>query len=288
MGCKTPLFQKNRRLSEFSTFGIGGPIRYFLEIRSLKEMEEAFFFIREEKLPFLILGKGSNSLFPDEGFNGVALLNKIDFCKFRGDHVEVGAGYSFSLLGIQTAKRGLAGLEFASGIPASVGGAVYMNAGANGKETFMPIASIGYLSISGAFKEYKKGELSYSYRSSCFQKMEGAIIFATFDLSPSESARETQLKIVEYRMKTQPLREKSAGCIFQNPSKELGAGALIDRLGLKGAQVGGAKVSELHANFIVNTGGATAADVKELIAKIQKKVFEETKILLEPEVKIFS
>lgn len=273
------VLQTNRRLAEFSTFGIGGPIGAFVEVSSIEEMEEAY----RHPGPKLIIGKGSNSLFPDEGFSGLVILNKIDFCSWKENTVTVGAGYSFSLLGVQSARKQLSGLEFASGIPASVGGAVFMNAGANGKETADCLTSVLY--FDGTRQELSKASLFFGYRSSSFQTMPGAILAATFALQPQETARETQLKIIDYRMKTQPLKERSIGCIFRNPPSG-SAGELIDRCGLKGLSVGGAKVSEIHANFIVNVSQASARDVQELISQIQQKVLAQTGIVLTPEIRM--
>jgi UDP-N-acetylmuramate dehydrogenase len=272
--------QKNRNLSEFSTFGIGGPIALFTEVSTLEEMEEAF----QIDLPKLVIGKGSNSLFSDEGFSGLVILNKISFCNWSLNAVTVGSGYSFSLLGVQSARKQLSGLEFASGIPATVGGAVFMNAGASGKETCESLKSVLY--FDGKMrKEFLRKDLEFSYRHSPFQKMNGVILSATFSLTPLSSARQKQLEIIDYRMRTQPLKDMSAGCVFRNP---LGgsAGALIDRCGLKGVKVGGAKVSEIHANFIVNAEKATANDVKKLIRLVQEKVFEQTGVLLETEIRL--
>lgn len=271
--------QENRFLSEFSTFAIGGPIRYFLEVSTIEEMEEALSFGH----PYLIIGKGSNSLFDDQGFDGLVILNKIDSCNWQGNDVSVGSGYNFSLLGVQTARKGFSGLEFASGIPASVGGAVFMNAGANGKETADVLKSVLY--FDGKRKELSRAELAFSYRTSPFQKMKGAILGATFSLTPEPTARATQLQIVDYRMKTQPLKDKSAGCIFRNPPGH-SAGRLIEECGLKGIKIGGAKVSEIHANFIVNEAKATSKDVLTLIALVQEKVLEKTGVHLESEVRI--
>lgn len=271
--------QQNRFLSEFSTFGIGGPIRHFVEVFSIEEMEEAFSF----DLPKLVIGKGSNCLFDDRGFEGLVILNKIDFCNWNEREVAVGSGYNFSLLGVQSARKGFSGLEFASGIPATVGGAVFMNAGANGKETCEALKSVLY--FDGSRREYLREELQFSYRKSPFQNMKGVILAATFSLQENREARKTQLDIVNYRMKTQPLKEKSAGCIFRNPAGG-SAGALIDRCGLKGIQVGDAKVSEVHANFIINAGAATSQDVLKLIQLVQEKVFEQTGVHLEPEIRI--
>lgn len=278
--------QNNRFLSEFSTFGIGGPISYFFEAHSVEEMKEALSWAQEKKLPYLILGKGSNSLFQDEGFPGLVILNKIDFLEWNMPYVRVGSGYSFSRLGIQTARKGWSGLEFASGIPASVGGAIFMNAGANGWSASDSLYSVLWLQEDGTVCSFLKEGLSFGYRTSSFQSMKGVIVEATFVLQPLSSARDTQLKILDYRCKTQPLKEKSAGCIFRNP-EVYSAGFLIEKVGLKGLQIGGAKVSEIHANFIVNVGNATAHDVKKLIHEIQKRVKQETGIILEPEVRIY-
>jgi len=279
--------QTNRNLCEFSTFGIGGPIRFFLEIRTVDEALEAFFWAQKKGLETRVLGKGSNSLFRDDSFDGFVLLNKIDQCEIVGCEVNVGAGYSFSYLGVQSAKAALSGLEFASGIPASVGGAIWMNAGANGAETSDCLESVSYLFEQGEVHTFLKEELQFGYRTSSFQAMKGCILSARFVLQANESARLKQKSILQYRIQTQPLKDKSAGCIFRNPSKELSAGALIDRCGLKGVSVGDATVSSMHANFIINQGKAKASDVLSLIKHIQTTVFSHTGILLEPEIKIW-
>lgn len=277
--------QSQRLLSEFSTFGIGGPIRFFAEAATFEEMEEALQFAKDHSVPYLVIGKGSNCLFPDQGYEGLVILNKIDFCEWKGNQVYVGAGYSFSLLGIQSARKGFGGLEFASGIPATVGGAIFMNAGANRRETCEAIHSVVYLDETR--KEFFRSDLKFAYRYSPFQRMEGAILAATFTLYPNKAARANQLKIVEGRMKTQPLKEKSAGCIFRNPAPHISAGAMIDQCGLKGFKVGGAKISEIHANFIVNAGHATAQDVLDLIAIVQERVAAKAGVHLEPEIQQF-
>ena len=178
-------FQRNKLLSECTTFGIGGPADYFVEVHSIQEMQDALKFCQEQKLPFHLLGKGSNSLFDDKGWEGMVIHNKIDFCE-RADSgkVYVGAGYSFSLLGVQTARQGWSGLEFASGIPASVGGAIFMNAGANGNETSQSLRSVEFMDVSGDLIVYEIKDLAFSYRSSPFQKLQGAIVAATFHLIP--------------------------------------------------------------------------------------------------------
>ena len=279
-------FQCNKPLKEVCTFGIGGPALYYKEIHTIEEMSQAILICKEKNLPYMILGKGSNCLFDDRGFQGVILTNKIDFMKNPSAGVfHVGAGYSFSLLGAQTARQNWAGLEFASGIPASVGGAVYMNAGANGSETCENLLSVDYVTDEGRLVTFQKSDLRFGYRHSPFQEMRGAIVGATFALSPCTSARAKQLDIINYRKKTQPYGDKSAGCVFRNPPVGH-AGALIDQAGLKGTLIGGAKVSELHANFIVNTAGASCTEVLELIEAVRKKVKETSGIHLESEVRI--
>lgn len=280
-------FRKQVPLSDLCTFGIGGPARYCALVLTVEEMRAAILACVRNRLPYLILGKGSNCLFDDRGFDGVVLVNKIDFLERPAPgQYHVGAGFSFSRLGAQTAREGWSGLEFASGIPGSVGGAVFMNAGANGRETAASLVTVDFLTETGEFKVLRKEELTFAYRTSCFQKMNGAIVGATFQLDPSDSARALQLQIVEYRTKTQPYGDKSAGCIFQNP--ECGhAGALIDQCGLKGLSIGDAKVSEKHANFIINAGSATSEDVQALIALVQKRVQERTGVVLKSEVRVF-
>lgn len=277
-------FEKNRSLSTLSTFRIGGPCDYFIEVKEIDKLIELFKFCKKENLAYQIVGKGSNSLFSDHGFRGVVILNKLDFLEAHEGQFRVGAGYSFSLLGAQTAKQGWMGLEFASGIPASVGGAVFMNAGANGRETCDFLRFVEFLHDDGSLACFTREELTFGYRHSPFQEMKGMILAATFKLEPNHEARQKQLEIIDYRKKTQPLQEPSVGCIFRNPECST-AGQLIEKAGLKGFQVGGVKVSEKHANFIVNTGDGKAGDVVQLIKIIKERVFLETGVTLQEEVR---
>lgn len=283
---KTLSFLQNKNLSEISTFGIGGPARYFLEVDSIASMKEAIQTAQKENIPYLIIGKGSNTLFSTDGFSGLVIHNKINFLnQINSTTFEVGAGFSFSLLGTQTAKLGLSGLEFASGIPGTVGGAVFMNAGANGQETCDCLTSVDFLEESGKIKTYLRNDLVFSYRTSPFQQKKGVILSATFTLTPLANARQKQLELFSYRKKTQPYKDKSVGCIFRNP-ENFHASALIDSCNLKGCQIGDAKVSDMHANFIVNVKSATSDDVLQLIDLIQKKVKEITGQELKSEVRL--
>lgn len=277
-------FEEGKSLKELSTIGIGGPARYFIAVHEIEELREVIAYCFHAELRYLVIGKGSNCLFDDRGFDGLVILNKISFCTFEGDTVYVGAGYNFSLLGVQTARKGWSGLEFASGIPATVGGAVYMNAGANGSEVCVPLSEVTYISVSGEIKAISKESLAFSYRHSSFQTMKGAIAAARFLLTPSQEARSKQLNIVDYRTKTQPYKDKSAGCFFRNPSQS-SAGALIQQCGLKGVKVGGAQVSELHGNFVINAENATAEDILALASIVEKTVKEKTGVHLEREVR---
>lgn len=279
-------FEHNRPLKELTTFGIGGPARYFLEVQDIATLQAALLYCKQEQLPYYVVGKGSNLLFDDRGFAGLVIANRIHFLKKPQDNTwHVGAGYSFSLLGSQTARQGWAGLEFASGIPGSVGGAVYMNAGANGSETCQTLVSVDYVTPEGEFICIPKEELTFSYRFSSFQLKQGVIAGAAFCLTPSPEARQKQLTIIDYRKKTQPYDAKSAGCVFRNPCCGH-AGALIDQSGLKGKTVGGAQVSTMHANFLINTGSATSGDILNLIEYVREEVKNKTGQELEHEVRV--
>lgn len=277
-------YQENVLLKDFSTFGIGGPATFFSVPKSVEEMQVIINFCYQKGLRYFILGKGSNCLFDDRGFDGLVILNGIDYLIQKDNLFSAGAGYSFARLGKQTARLGFSGLEFASGIPATVGGAVFMNAGANQQETFTHLKKVLFLSEQGDLKIFEKDQLVYSYRSSIFQKNKGIIIEAEFELDPNEQAKEFQKKNLDYRLKTQPYKDKSAGCVFRNCEKGA-AGALIDQAGLKGFRVGGIEVSQMHANFIVNKDQGKASEVLELIKTIKEKIHEIHGVELEEEIR---
>lgn len=277
-------FQQNKPLADLSTFGIGGNARLFTSVKTIIELQETLRYCHEKGIPFHLLGKGSNSLFDDRGFDGLVIQNKIGFCEIEADRVHVGAGFSFSHLGVKTARQGLSGLEFASGIPATVGGAIFMNAGANGFETADYLTQVTFVHENGEIETFSKDALTFSYRSSSFQKLRGAIAAAQFVLEIKEGARERQLEIVDYRKKTQPLTEMTCGCVFRNPNGE-SAGALIEKCGLKNMEIGDAKVSPLHANFIINKKSASAEDVLKLAQYVSKSVKEQMGIELEMELR---
>jgi len=281
-------FEANKSLKECTTFKIGGLAQFFCVVHSIKNAICALRFAKKYKLPFVVIGKGSNCLIDDRGYKGLVILNKIHHCKVENNVVTVGSGYSFSHLGLKTVKKGLKGLEFASGIPATVGGAIFMNAGANEQETSAYLKSVTFLTQEAKIMHFTRDDLTFSYRNSSFQNKKGMIIDACFVLTCEKNSKITQKNLLDYRRKTQPYSKPSAGCIFRNPSSNVSAGYLIDKCGLKGKQIGGACVSEKHANFIINKNHASCQDVIQLIYFIQKIIKEKTGYDLIPEIKYIS
>lgn len=276
--------RENICLKTYTTIGSGGCARYMAEVSSQQALEKVFSFCLSNKMPYVVLGKGSNTIFDDKGFNGVVILNKMQ--KICWDHlrVKVESGYSFAHLGILAAKKNATGLEFAAGIPASVGGAIYMNAGASGQQTQDRLEKVTFMHENGAVEQFFQKDCDFGYRRSVFQQLKGCILSAEFVLKPCCEAREKQLKIINYRTKSQPYSDKSAGCFFKNPETK-SAGALIEEVGLKGYSIGGASVSVLHGNFIINQNGASTQDLFDLASYVQHQVLEKKGIQLEFEVK---
>lgn len=280
-----PTIQSQQPLNQLCTFGIGGPAKWYVETHTIEHMQSALQYASKNQLRTLILGNGSNILFDDEGFDGIVIHNKISFCNEISKGVFfVGAGYKFSRLGVLTARKGWSGLEFASGIPGTVGGAVFMNAGANGAESSDCLVSVDFIHQDGKKEKFNRDSMHFSYRKSPFHNLPGAIVSATFRLTESNGAKSKQNSIIRHRTETQPYGKKSAGCIFRNPPLK-SAGALIDSCGLKGKKVGGAGISTKHGNFVINSNHATCEDVLLLIKEIQTVVRDRFGIELEPEVR---
>eukprot|EP00245_Coleochaete_scutata_P011384 TRINITY_DN420_c0_g2_i1.p1 TRINITY_DN420_c0_g2~~TRINITY_DN420_c0_g2_i1.p1 ORF type:complete len:431 (-),score=51.81 TRINITY_DN420_c0_g2_i1:141-1433(-) len=284
-------FIENKLLSDICTWGIGGPAKYFIRVRTEDDMARAISHCHSNRIQWFVVGRGSNCLFDDRGYDGCIILNQISFLEKQGNGVyRVGSGYLFNTLGVECSKDGFSGLEFAGGVPGTVGGAVFMNAGADGQETSSCLQSVEIVTTSGERQILRKerGELPYSYRMSPFQKMEGlaAVVAATFQLEKDPLARERQVKFMNRRRQTQPVTERTAGCVFRNPGDGCNsAGALIDKLGLKGTSVGGASVSEKHANFFINRGNSNAADMLALISTIKERIRAEHNVELEEEIR---
>lgn len=276
-------------MKEHTTFKIGGPCEYFVLISNTEELREVVALCKEEDVDFLIIGKGSNLLVNDEGMKGVVAVFGGDLALVRREENEliVGAGMSLSELARVTVEEKLSGLEFSSGIPGSVGGAVFMNAGAYGGEMKDVLVSADLL-IDGELKTFTKEELKLSYRKSIVQELKGAIVVtARFALNPDKT-EEIQARIDDLNQKRrdkQPLELPSAGSTFKRPENGY-ASKLIDEAGLRGTRIGGAEVSMKHTGFIVNVDHATCEDVKKLIAHIQEVVYKKSGIRLTPEVKM--
>ena len=278
------IWKKDVLLAPFSTYKIGGPAKFFIQVSSINDSISAMKFCHENHLNFFVLGKGSNILFDDRGFDGAIIYNTMRGFEAIDEVFDVASGTSFSRLGAQAAKLGHGGLEYAIGIPGTIGGAIFMNAGASGQEISPLVESVEYLHENGERQTFHKEELTFRYRWSTFHELKGIILSVKLKLYPYSKARERQLEIIDIRKKSQPYNEPSCGCVFRN-GEEYSTGKLLEELGLKGFSIGGAQISTLHANFIVNTGNAKASDVKDLVLKIEKDVLEKKGIHLKREIR---
>lgn len=279
---------ENEPLSRHCTFRIGGPARYFARPQDEASLLALVGALRAAGAPFLAVGKGSNLLFPDEGYDGVVVEvgRALSACEIDGATVRAQAGISLTSLAKQTARAGLAGLEFASGIPGTLGGGLFMNAGAYGGQLSDVVESARVLGPDGEVRTVRVADGDFGYRKSPFSTGDivlDAVLRLTPDDADSVLARIADLD--ERRRTKQPLEYPSAGSTFKRPPGNY-ASALVDQAGLKGYRVGGAEVSEKHAGFVVNKGGATAADVLAVIRHAQETVRERFGVQLEPEVRI--
>ncbi len=283
-------FNLNKSMAELTTFKIGGPIDLLVEPNNTMELEQVLDFCLTNNLPWLIIGSGSNLLVRDGGIRGVGIKLSGEFTdwEINGTMVSAGAAVSLSKLAKEAAEQGLSGLEFACGIPGTVGGGVYMNAGAYNGEISQVVTRVqAVLTERGVFW-FDKPDLDLGYRFSRFQTDVNAVITrAEFSLK-RDSSELTLSKVKELtclRESKQPLETPSAGSVFRRP-EGFYVGPLIEGAGLKGFKIGGAQVSTKHAGFIVNIGGATARDVFALIAHIQKVIKEKDGVDLIPEIKV--
>lgn len=277
-------------MSKHTTFCVGGPAAFYLVPETMEEVPEAIRFAREKKLPFYLIGRGSNILVGDGGYDGVIIeigkgLEKIEF---RPDGtVEAQAGISLARMASRLADRGLTGFEFASGIPGTLGGAITMNAGAYGGEIKDCIKSATVLTESGDRLVLDKEKMELGYRSSIVQKEQYIVLSAIFSFEKGEPEQiKAQMKeLNRKRREKQPLEYPSAGSTFKRPEGYF-AGKLIEDAGLRGYRVGDAQVSEKHCGFVVNRGHATAAQIRQLMQDVQDTVKEKFQVDLEPEVRM--
>ena len=293
----TPALQRNVPLAPYTTLRIGGSADYFAEPENEAELSRLLHWAKQEALSFFILGNGSNVIFEDAGYKGLV----ISMRRFRSDRilmdfdrsrVTVSAGVSLARLARFCQESGLAGTEFLAQIPGTVGGALVMNAGfsrhaGQRNEIGDLVEAVRAFQKDGTLVTLARPEMKFSYRHS---GLEGYVILeATLALwrRPKDRIQDEIMANRDFRKAKQDIHEPNAGSIFKNPgAPDPSAGALIEKAGLKGKQVGGIRVSEQHANYFINTGNATCAEVVRLIQEVQKEVFHATGITLEPEIRI--
>ena len=300
--------KENEPMSKHVNFRIGGPARWFAEVKSVEELEKAIALCRESGVEWFVMGGGSNTLVADEGFDGVVLKMAMREFVIEGTTVTAESGVLSVALARATADAGLKGFTWAIGLPGTIGGAVRGNAGCFGGETKERLISAKVLR-DGKVIELSKVDLDFGYRESAIKHSNDTVLSATFELEPGDSeALKKQLdETLAKRKASQPLHAGSAGCIFKNyeisddeelqrlkrdadiptemqKSRRISAGWLVDQLDLKGSKIGGAQISEEHGNFIVNLGDATASDVVQLIAMAKMKARNTYGIQLQEEV----
>ncbi len=307
-----PKILENIELAGHTVFKIGGPARFFCETASAEELAEAVLWARAKATPVFILGAGSNVLVSDNGFDGLVIKNKADGIKIKNTDINAEAGAQMARVVAESVKAGLAGFEWAIGIPGTIGGSVRGNAGCFGSEMKDVIESVEVFdSDKNECSKFRVSSCEFGYRDSIFKHNSNLIIIsATLKLQTGDS-KKSQSLIVGYakkRAESQDVGQKCAGCIFKNVEwsrkdiekerllarfpelkqfsnqKSIPAGFLIDRLGLKGKKIGGAKISERHANYFINTGGSTAENILVLTAIAKEKVQNHYGIFLEKEI----
>jgi UDP-N-acetylmuramate dehydrogenase len=283
------IVERDFLLSKRTWYGLGGPVDYFIRPKNTEELKEAVKRCNENKIPIYVMGFGSNLLISDEGLRGAVIKLESEHFRqieFEGEEVSVWAGAELSKLVLTCVEKGLSGIETLTGIPGSIGGAVKMNAGGNFGDIGAAVESVTLMDIDGSIFEKSKPELIFDYRRTNITAK--FILSARLKLGsgdPEQIMRSVR-EIWIYKKNNQPLNTKNSGCIFKNPSGS-SAGAMIDRAGLKGLQIGGAIVSDKHANFIIAQQECTSRDVMRLIDAIKERVKEEFDVELELEIEIW-
>jgi UDP-N-acetylmuramate dehydrogenase len=285
-----PGVSEGEPLAARTSFGIGGPADFFVELGRPAVIEEVLQGCAERGIPYLLLGAGTNLLIADAGVDGLVVRVVNREHQVDGRQVRAGAGLKMMRLARIAADAGLRGFEFAIGVPGTVGGAVYQNAGCWGKELREVLVGVeGFMPNSG-IQTWKPADLHFGYRTSALRAgalKGGLVVEATIQLErgDGEEAKALMAKLTRERGETQPIKTKNCGSVFKNPPGD-SAGRLVQAAGLKGAREGNAVVSPMHGNFIVNEGGATAADVKKLIERVQAEVKRRFNVELETEVEM--
>lgn len=283
--------EENIRLQEpmagHTTFRIGGPADCFLQLENEKQLIQVHNYLKQVEIPYFILGNGSNLLVSDEGYRGVVLQigPKMNRITVTGNQLIALAGASMAQVAKVALEHGLTGLEFAAGIPGTVGGGVVMNAGAYDGEMSYVVSQVKVVNSNGERMELSNDFMEFGYRTSIIKNMPFVVTEVIFQLSQGnrESIKEKMDEFAKKRREKQPLEYPSAGSTFKRP-EGLFAGKLIMDAGLRGYRIGGAQISEKHCGFIVNTGQASAKDVLELIEEVRRQVKEKFNVDLEPEI----
>lgn len=288
---KDSIIKKEENMSKHTSFKVGGNADIFIKISTIDELKYILQYTKKNNIPLTVIGNGSNILVKDSGIRGITIC--LDFTKIeikeKEDKVfiETGAGVKLAMLAVILQKKGIAGFEFASGIPGTIGGAIRMNAGAYGKEMKEIVKLVTYIDEEGNIKTLENEFMDFSYRHSRFKEKQEIIIGCTLQLE-KENPDKIKEKMDEYkklRIEKQPIDMPSAGSTFKRGTNFISA-HLIDEAGLKGYSIGGAQVSLKHAGFIVNTGNATAEDILNLIDYVIKVVYEKFGKILELEVEV--
>lgn len=286
-GCTQRPLLPAEPMTKHTSFHIGGPAELMAQPQSEAELQSLLLKAAEAAVPVTLVGNGSNLLVRDKGIRGlvIKLGSMLRDIKVSGNVLTFGSGVSLAQASKKAAELGLSGMEFAVGIPGSIGGAVYMNAGAYDGEMSKVVKSVRVMDAAGEVSELSAGELDFGYRHSALQGSSKIVTSVTVELAigDKQAIAEKMADFSNRRITKQPLELPSAGSMFKRPPGYF-AGTLIDQTGLKGYTVGGAQVSTKHAGFVVNIGGATAADVLQLISDVQAKVFAAHGVHLEPEV----
>lgn len=287
IGVKT---SRHEPLSRFTTMRVGGPADLFAEIHNLFELRAIVRFARSRELPYFILGRGSDLVISDAGVRGLVIQNRAQQVRFEGTRLTADSGLPMARAATLCKNEGLTGLEFGLAIPGTVGGAVWANAGAHESDIRAVLAEASVLHADGTEVTLDRDGLGLAYRDSALKhaapESPEVVTWASFDLAPvdaDEIGRRLD-EIRKWRQAHQPLGMPSAGSVFRNPSESQSAGALVDSLGLKGTRIGGAVVSEKHANFIVNDQNGTASDVRRLAELVRDRVRRETGLELVLEI----
>lgn len=284
----TLTIKANEPLSNYTYTKTGGPADLLVFPRSVEQVQRVLAAVKQENLPLTVLGNASNLIVKDGGIRGlVMILTDMQELVLEGNQLKAASGAALIEASRQAAASGLTGLEFACGIPGSIGGAIYMNAGAYGGEVKDVISQVEVVTRDGQLKTYAGADCDFSYRHSRFQEGDEVILGVTFDLAPGDqSAIDSKVaELTHLRQSKQPLEYPSCGSVFKRPEGYF-AGKLIQDAGLQGYQVGGAQVSTKHAGFIVNVDHATATDYLAVIEHVRLVVWARTGVFMEPEVRI--